>query len=242
MSHVHSPLRRGRRRENGMSLVELMVGIAVGMIVVSGAALLAASQITDNRRLVAEMQVLQDLRATADIVTRELRRAGAQLSPESVVWAPGHDGIDPGIGDNVIVSSAGSTKTIAFRYSRSGTTIGALGFRSTGGKIQTRMPALAGTYQDLTDTRTMTVNTLTISSNLALEPTPTAPSLAGVPCPKLCADGSTDCWPRVRVREYTIGLTGTSTLDPSITRSLSTTVKVRADEMVIVPGNPICPV
>lgn len=250
MRFHRSQQQRHRAQQAGLSLVELMVGLAVGMIVVAGAALLAASQISDNRRMVAEMQVLQDLRATVDIVTRELRRAGSQLDPESVVGrldtsdqnSPFYQsGTDPGVNDNVVVTAAGSTRTISFRYARSGTTLGTLGFRSTGGKIQTRMPALAGTFQDLTDTRTMTINSMNITSRLAAEPTPAAPALAGIPCPKLCGDGTTNCWPKVRVREYTVAVTGTSTLDPSITRSLSTTVRVRADELVIAAGGPICP-
>lgn len=228
--------------QRGMSLVELMVGIAVGMIVVAGAAMLAASQMSDNRRLVAEMQVLQDLRATADIVSRELRRAGAQLAPESVVWtSEDHVGVDPGLQDNIFVTTAGGTQTISFRYGRSGTTGGALGFRSGSGKISTRMPALAGTFQDLTDTRTMTINSMDITSQLALEPTPDAPEPQGIPCPKLCAGGKTDCWPRMRVRQYTLDITGTSTLDPTVTRTLSTTVRVRADEFVLGAGAAICP-
>lgn len=247
---------RPRTRQLGLSLVELMVGLAVGMIVVAGAALLAASQISDNRRMVAEMQVMQDLRASLDIVSRELRRAGSQLGPESVVWTgPDHVGVDPGANDNIAVTTSGSTRTISFRYGRAGTAGGTLGFRSSGGKIATRIPAMAGAFQDLTDSRTMTINSMTVSSRLAQEPTPASPSAQqGIPCPQLCTTGpvstaSTACWPRVRVREYTIAIAGTSTLDTAITRSLSTTIRVRADELILSNGTSsggtpwnICPV
>lgn len=228
-----------RSRQAGLSLVELMVGLAVGMIVVAGAALLAASQISDNRRLVAEMQVLQDLRATADIVTREVRRAGALMAPESVVWTPDHPGTDPGGNDDVLVVTSGGDREISFKYERAGTTIGQLGFKSAGGKIQTRMPAMSGAYQDLTDSRTMTVNSLTITPRLVSEPT--APAPVGVPCPKLCTGGGTACWPKVRMREYTIVITGTSTIDPTVKRTLSTTVRARADQLVFSPSVSICP-
>ncbi|MBL0296208.1 MAG: hypothetical protein IPQ21_03185 [Betaproteobacteria bacterium] len=63
-----------------------MVGITVGLFIVAAAAMLVTTQLGDNRRLLLETQVQQDLRATADIITRELRRAGlagARLWPAS---------------------------------------------------------------------------------------------------------------------------------------------------------------
>ena len=51
-----------------------MVGVAVGLFVVAAASMLVATQLSDNRRLTLETQVQQDLRAAADIITRELRR------------------------------------------------------------------------------------------------------------------------------------------------------------------------
>lgn len=63
-------------RQRGLSLVELLVGISVGLFVLAGATLLLSTQLGDNRRLLLETQLQQDLRATMDIITRELRRAG----------------------------------------------------------------------------------------------------------------------------------------------------------------------
>lgn len=77
-----------RARQRGLSLVELMVGIAVGLFVVAGAIGVVTTQLGDNRRLLLETQVQQDLRATADIITRELRRAGADSNAMNQVWAP----------------------------------------------------------------------------------------------------------------------------------------------------------
>ena len=64
------------RHSRGISLVELMVGIAVGMIVVAGASVMLVNQVNEHRRLMLETQVQQDLRASADLILRELRRAG----------------------------------------------------------------------------------------------------------------------------------------------------------------------
>ena len=63
-----------------------MVGVAIGLFVVAAASMLVVTQLSDNRRLMLETQVQQDLRATADIITRELRRAGHWGKARDGVW------------------------------------------------------------------------------------------------------------------------------------------------------------
>lgn len=77
------------RRQRGLSLVELMVGVAVGLFVVAGATMLVANQLGDNRRLLLETQIQQDLRAAADLMLRDLRRSGFRAQAFQSVWAPG---------------------------------------------------------------------------------------------------------------------------------------------------------
>ena len=114
----------------GLSLVELMVGIAVGMFVVAAAATLVATQLTENRGLQLELQVQQDLRATADIITRELRR-GASLASfgdaTSYVWTPGVPWIF--IYNNTVATPAsGVTEEVTFTQARSPGGRGSSGF------------------------------------------------------------------------------------------------------------------
>lgn len=49
--------RAARRSDRGFTIVELMIGIAVGLFVVSGAALMFTSHLDDNRRLILETQI-----------------------------------------------------------------------------------------------------------------------------------------------------------------------------------------
>ena len=81
-----------QRRQRGLSIVELMVGVAIGLFVVAAASMLVVTQLSDNRRLTLETQVQQDLRATADIITRELRRAGHWGKARDGVWYRGQCG------------------------------------------------------------------------------------------------------------------------------------------------------
>ena len=67
-------MRRGHR---GASLVELLVGMAVGLLIAAGGVMLLTGNLRDNRSLILEARLMQDLRTASDMVARNLRRAGA---------------------------------------------------------------------------------------------------------------------------------------------------------------------
>lgn len=79
---------RLRSRQRGLGLVELMVGITVGLIVAAGASMVAVNQINEHRRLMLEVQVQQDLRTAADLLQQDMRRAGYRGVPQYAVWQP----------------------------------------------------------------------------------------------------------------------------------------------------------
>ncbi len=60
---------------NGLSIVELMIGIAIGLFILAGASLVMTTQLSDNRRMLLETQMQQDLRAAAALISRDIRRA-----------------------------------------------------------------------------------------------------------------------------------------------------------------------
>ena len=61
--------------QRGLSIVEMLVGIAVGLFIVAGTTKLFVDYLGSNRNLLLETRVNQDLRAAADLVVRDLRRA-----------------------------------------------------------------------------------------------------------------------------------------------------------------------
>lgn len=218
---LSNPLHRGRQL--GMSLVELLIGIAVGLFVVAAAATVMTTQLTENRRLMLEVQVQQDIRASADIITRELRRAGSIAflgDATGYVWTPGSSWSPNGY--LTVTPAAGSASSVTFQSSRTQGQSGPYGFRLQNGVIQSQLAA-AG-WQALTDRNTMIVTTFNVT---ALN----EPAVV-VPCPKLCADGSQDCWPQVRVRSFVIDITGRSASDASVVRSVRSTVRLKSDEVI----------
>ena len=213
-----------------MSLVELMVGITIGLFIVAAASLLVSNQLVDNRRLLLETQLQQDMRATMDIMSRQLRRAGARRENDSVGLLVGGPGL-PGRFDpeytGVVISAAGSEISFDYHLNASSDeylTTGRIernwGFKLTDGRVRTSL-ARDGGWQDLTDRSTVNV------TNLRFTEVTRASQV--VPCPKLCPGGGTACWPRADVRTYRIVLQAQAASDAQVVRRLESTVRLRND-------------
>jgi len=210
---------RGSRHQTGLSLVELLVGVAVGLFVVAGAAMLVGSQLSENRRLLLETQLQQDLRSSADIITRELRRAGFWSQAEYGVWTP----TSAPLPNFFATLTTPAATEVNYTYRRGPGQEGPYGFRLSADAIQTLLAA--GGWQDLTDPRTVRITALNIA--------PTNSDEIVLPCPKDCPGpgGPQDCWPRLVVRSFTVTITGQAVHDAAIQRTLQTTVRLRNDHV-----------
>lgn len=216
------------RHQRGLSLVELMVGIAVGLFVVAAASTVVATQLSDNRRLLLEVQVQQDLRATADIITRELRRAGSWQNSiadaGNGTWA---DGVEPMLNSNLenLTPLTGQASTVRFKSSRSRGADGPYGFTLVDGVISSWLTPT--TTQQLTDPATVRVTTFRVTRE-------NEPALR-VTCNKLCEPSATFpgdlqyCWPTLVVRSFVVEITGVAVSDPSVKRSIRSEVRLRND-------------
>jgi prepilin-type N-terminal cleavage/methylation domain-containing protein len=69
------------RRHSGFSLVELMISIALGLLLTAGIVTLFQSTLHSNRNLASGKQLEGELHATLDLISRDLRRAGAMGDP-----------------------------------------------------------------------------------------------------------------------------------------------------------------
>lgn len=217
-------LARGQR---GLSIVEMMVGITIGLFVVAAATLMVSSQLTENRKLLIETQLQQDLRATLDIMTRELRRASYR--DELSIWRDGASTVSANAYGVITPPSGVGLSDIEFDYRRrAGDDYGA-GFKLEGYVIKSRV---SDQWETMTDEKVMKVTAFTI--DLA------APITYPLPCPKLCTGGTQTCWPDVQLRTATITLTGQSATDASVVRTMRTQVRLRND-WVHFNGAQVCP-
>ena len=217
------------RGQRGASLVELMVGVAVGLVVVAAAVTMATVQVSEHRRLQLEAQVQQDLRAAADLVTRELRRAGHW--PDATLAVATGDA--PAVlNPHAAITPATTTATqVDFAYARPDAASGPFGFRLDGRVLRMRLGA-AG-WQELTDANVLRVTAFSVT------PHPGAP--IRLPCPRPCADGTTDCWPTLTVRGFAIDIAGEAVADPTVRRTLRTVVRPRNDLVAFHAAGAACP-
>jgi type IV pilus assembly protein PilW len=216
-------------RERGLSLVELMVGLTIGLFIVAGTLTLFANQVNSSRLLLQQARLQQEMRSAMDLVTRDLRRAGA--------W------------DNAVlgtVASGGGTVTMAndyaqidfdpkvnpeliqHRFTRDATTPRVtennttdsdeqFGFKRDGDLL--RMLLGGSGWQPITDPAVIKVTKFEIKDNGSFK----------VPLPNACSSGCGATCPALWVRQYVLTLTAELATDSSIKRTLSTTVRPRND-------------
>lgn len=224
-----NPAHRGSRsRQGGLSLVELMVGITVGMIIVAGASTMMVNQIDEHRRLTLETQIQQDLRAAADLMLRDLRRSGYRAQAFQSVWAPTAPVTANPYPLALQVSEDG--KQVLYSYTSALDAKNApnennqvdanevFGYRLRQGVLQFN---LGGSWQPLTDPNTLEVTVFQVTPQVQTI------SLKEF-CPTPCANDA-DC-PQQQVLDISLRLEGRARHDrANVSRSINVSTRLRND-------------
>ncbi len=239
--HSSARLRPAPAPRRGLSLVELMVGITIGLFVVAAATIVVTTQLRENRLLLLETQLQQDLRVSADIIAREIRRSGYASSASDAVWKA--DGLKPRVSElQQLEINAGTQGMIQFRYDREDSVLPPFRYELVSGVIKSRLGP--GTVpQDLTDKNVLYVEEMSItpqtSAPVRLQcPNDCPPTALPLPPGTTVADY---CWPTVAVRDVTVTITGRAVSDTAVRRSVSSRVRVRNDHVVPNSGTPAAP-
>ncbi len=218
-------------RQAGVSLIELLIGITLGLFIVGAGLTLLVVHLRESRALIAQSRLMQDLRATTDLIARDLRRAGYWGDAAAGVWPREAASPASGVAANpytMVAVSGTSVPAITYRYSRDAVENGTIdsneqfGFRLRSGALEMRVGA--GGWQAMTDVTSMRVTRLDIA------PTEERLSLEGscqVPCP---AD-SPSCPPQLHVRSVSVTVTGRGVAEAGTERTVRTRVRLRNDEV-----------
>lgn len=209
-----------------------MVGITIGLFVVAAATIVSTSQLRDNRQLLLETQLQQDLRATADIIARELRRAGYFENAEMAVWNSAA-GPNPTSSTQTLSVTAGQ---VIYDYNRPDNAQGPFQYSLESGVIKVRLSA-AAPAQDLTDRNVMVVEDLVIE--LLESPAVRLECPGDCPIPGPAGETAVDyCWPRLQARELVVRITGVARSDSAVRRTIESRVRLRNDFVSLDPSNP----
>lgn len=224
-----TPMRQRRSRSRGITMVEVLVGIAIGLVLVGGVLSLFVTNLVNSRRMLVEARVNQDMRAAADLITRDLRRAA--------YWGNSIDGTKvfggattPTRNPYQAIAPDTAASSITYTFSRDVARGVAennvpdddegFGFRLNGGTIQMRT-SLTGNWQPVTDPNVMTVTGLALTvSEIAIDArTSCSTTCAGTACPVLTR------------RNYRLVMTATAVADPAVVRELDTRSRIRNDSL-----------
>jgi len=157
-----------RGSQSGLSLVELMVGTALGLLLVAAAIRLLAAQWQEHRAATTELKLMQELDAAADLVARDLRRAGHWSDAAAGMAAAAASA--PANPYAAMAPSAAASDAASFSYSRDTVENHRLdgneqfGFRLRSGVIELQLGL--GNWQALTDPATLRVTAFEIVPQL----------------------------------------------------------------------------
>ncbi|KQW43591.1 hypothetical protein ASD88_16185 [Pelomonas sp. Root662] len=228
-----------RVTQRGLSLVELMVGITIGLIVAAGASMVAVNQINEHRRLMLEVQVQQDLRTAVDILQQDMRRAGYRGLAQYSVWQPASGVGTPfevparAASASPYASTARSDTTgsreFMYSYARSSTNKSDIpssndffGIKWDKGSKVLYLQLGTGNWQPITDPESVKIVDFDI--NVATKATDLTDfcecPTAGCPAP-----------PQQLVRSVSFTIRGQANHDPNVVRTLRGVERIRADEL-----------
>lgn len=217
------------RTTRGVSLVELLIGIVIGLFIVGASLTALLTHLRESRTLVAQSRLMQDLRTTTDLVTRDLRRIGYWGAAGQGVWSDPAAGNTASAVPNPYTTLATSTSSITFRYSRDTQENNQVdsneqfGYRLRNGVLELQLGAAS--WQAMTDIATMKV------TRFDIVPTEERLSLAGS-CTTACTSTDQGCPPQLLVRTLAVTLTALGTGDNPIERSVHTLVRLRNDAVL----------
>jgi prepilin peptidase dependent protein B len=225
------------RSQRGLSIVELMVGVAIGMFIVGGAIKLFVDMFGNNRRLLLEARVNQDLRAAADIIARDLRRGGYWRGAAAAMnLSPGAAPASNPYAD--YGASSATSSSIEYAYDRDGNGIVDAaergGFSLSNNQIYM---VVGGASQPLTDPATIRITRFEIAN--AASSVQWSELWQHCPCVAIASGAAGNCStismsasrPQVGMRWVDIIIEGEATAASAVRRQVVESVRLRNDQL-----------
>lgn len=227
-------------RPRGWSLVEMMLAIALGLLLLTAVLQLAAVQVDEQRRLLLESRLTQDLRTAMELISRDVRRSGYWGDVSGGVW----DSTRPSAAlsanpyRGAVLSGPSPAPWLGYSYSRDLTEDQAssnqekFGLRlNTGSQVlEWRLSGSAVAPEERDHWQALTDPALLRVTRLSIQLTEQRQSLLGY-CAQVHCSGQARCPPERIQRRVRIELDAQDSRDSRVQRTLSTEARLRNDEV-----------
>jgi type II secretory pathway component PulJ len=213
----------------GFTLLELMIGIGVGVAVMAGVFSTYLSFLKSNNDTIKAARLDNDLRAAMALMTTDIRRAG--------YWANASSAVGSGVNSNPFMTSATKIQAsadstcilLSYDLDKNGSipalgTAGGderFGYRLRGGQIQSRPTTLSTFSCDDADSSWDAITELPV-----MEITDLSFSISPI---VIDIDGSGPGTSTITINTVNISITGRLSDDHDVTRTLTEIVRVRND-------------
>ena len=202
-------------KQRGFTLIELMISIVIGLIILAAVIGMFVTMIKSDNDNLKSIRLNQELRAAMSLITRDIRRAGANQNAavDSSTTPPTNPfSVAGGTRLTITANQQGLLNScITYSYDANDGSNELYGYRhdSADGTIEARANGAqcnAGGWLTVTDDHLDNITALTFTDTTVTQ------------------NG-------VNIRQITVTLSGQLRSDPTVTRTLTETVKVRNDEI-----------
>lgn len=225
MRSAHTKLKQGTRRQVGLSLIEIMISLTLGIIVLAGVTSVFTGNLATQSTISARAQIEQDVRAAMEYMARDIRRSGYYSGNQSTTVNP--------FQAELAVGNPSSCILYAYDTKKDGqiTDDDKLGFRLSSNALQLRRKAAncdaPHSWENLTDVNTIIVKKLKFTINTVF-------------CTDVTAELHVDCkgsvqkTNEVHVHTYDVKIELTAQLkaDPSMSISSEQTVRIKNESVI----------
>lgn len=209
-------------RQRGLTLIELMIGMVIGLLVVGIATQMYISTLGITKQTTAMTRLNQELRSTIDLISSDIKRAG-YYSNAVAASNPYASIVSGGLPVKVFAYDGGTDNCVVLGYDNNIAAEHIYGYRFSPGSGEVEMLTVSsyasgsqadcsssafivtGGWDVLTDSRTVSISDLSFS----LSPSPAA------------------SWAESSSKVIDVTLSGTAVADPKVTKVLRESVRVR---------------
>ncbi len=216
------------KKMRGFTFTELMVALAINAILFAAITTIFVSNLDQYHRLLNRYRLDQDLQVAMNLMSTDIRRAGYWGNADSDINSATNDNPFQASGTDITTNASNTCILFTYDHDANGS-LAAIssttdderyGYRLSGTTLQARPPgaaydcsAAASAWENVTDPNVMTISALTFTINTSN--VTVGPGTKGI-----------------NIRTVTISITGNLVSDPTVTETLTNTIKVRNDEFV----------